>query len=399
MIRKIKNFWHLLQAIFANIVYRFPSRQLIVIGVTGTDGKTTTVHLIHHILVKAGKKADLISTISAPGLHTTTPDSMMLQKMLRKMVNKRMEYVVLESSSHGLDQNRLWGVRYETGVVTNITHDHLDYHKTINNYRAAKAKLFRGVKIAVLNRDDQSYEYLVSSIKYKVSRIITYGIKNPADFTPTNFSFKTGLPGDYNQYNCLAAIAAVKSLGIADGQIRRAISSFKGVIGRMEEIKEDQNFRVIIDFAKTASGLESVLKTLNSQLVIRNQKTGRLIVVFGSAGLRDVAKRVMMGEVGAKLADISILTAEDPRTEDVNKIIEQIAQGCVRGGGIEKKSFFRISDRRKAIKFAINLAKKGDIVVLCGKGHERSMCYGNKESPWNEHTEVRRVLIKLKKHA
>jgi UDP-N-acetylmuramoyl-L-alanyl-D-glutamate--2,6-diaminopimelate ligase len=396
MIRNLKNFGHLLQAVFANLIYRFPSRNLTVIGVTGTDGKTTTVHLIYHILSKAGIKADLISTISAPGLHTTTPDSMMLQKMLRKMVNQGIKYVVLESSSHGLDQHRLWGVKYRVGVVTNITHDHLDYHKTIDRYRAAKAKMFRGVKTAILNRDDKSYESLEARIKKpclpagrQELKIITYGIENPADFTPES------LPGVYNQYNCLAAIAAAKSLGIPDEKIRRGVAGFGGVIGRMEGIKEGQNFRVIIDFAKTPSGLESALKTLKSQL----PSSGRLIAVFGSAGLRDVAKRAMMGEVGAKLADISILTAEDPRTEDVNKIIEQMAQGCVKAGGVEKKSFFRISDRRKAIRFAVTLAQEGDIVVLCGKGHERSMCYGKKEFPWNEQAEARRALIKLKKHA
>lgn len=398
MLRKLKNFGHLLQAVWANLIYRFPSRQLIVIGVTGTDGKTTTVHLIYHILAKAGEKADLISTISAPGLHTTTPDSVLLQKMLREMVNKGIKYVILESSSHGLDQHRLWGVKYTAGVVTNITHDHLDYHKTINNYRAAKAKLFKGIKVAILNRDDQSYEYLVSSIKYKVSRIITYGIKNQADFTPESFPFKTSLPGVYNQYNCLAAIAVTKSLGIPDEKIRKAIASFGGVIGRMEEIKEGQNFRLIVDFAKTASGLESALKTLNSQLVTYNRKTGKLIAVFGSAGLRDVAKRAMMGEVAGRLADISILTAEDPRTENVNKIIDQIARGCLKAGGLENKTFFRQPDRRKAIKYAANLTQKGDIVVLCGKGHERSMCYGKKELPWNEQAEARRVLVNLKKH-
>lgn len=395
MIRNLKNFGHLLQAIWANLIYRFPSRQLMVIGVTGTDGKTTTVHLIHHLLAKAGEKADLISTISAPGLHTTTPDSMILQKMLRQMVNKGIKYVVLESSSHGLDQHRLWGVKYRVGVVTNITHDHLDYHRTLANYRAAKAKLFKNVKIAVLNRDDKSYEFLVSKCQsFKISKIITYGIKNKADFMPENFPFKTSLPGVYNQYNCLAAIAVARSLNLPDEKIREAVASFGGVIGRMEEIKEGQNFRLVVDFAKTASGLENALKTLKGQLL----PSARLIAVFGSAGLRDVKKRGMMGEVGAKLADISVLTAEDPRTEDVNKIIEQMAQGCVKAGGMEKKTFFRVPNRRQAIKFALNKAIQGDIVVLCGKGHERSMCYGKKEFPWDEQAEARRALAKFIKH-
>ncbi len=319
----------------------------------------------------------------------------------------------MESSSHGLDQHRLWGVKYYVAVATNITHDHLDYHKTYENYLAAKAKLFRGAKIAILNRDDRSYEYLNSKFEIRNSKLVTYGIKNQADFAPQTFSFKTKLPGEYNQYNCLAAVATTSSLGISPEKIRRGIASFKGIVGRMEEIKERQNFRIVIDFAKTASGLENVLTTLNSQLVTRNRKTGKLIVVFGSAGLRDIQKREMMGEVAGRLADISILTTEDPRTEDVNKIIEQIAQGCRRVGGRELafyyddtyhhseggRGFIKVPNRREAIRLAMRIARKGDIVVLCGKGHERSMCIGKKEYPWNEHAEVRRALKNLRKHA
>ena len=406
MIRKLKNFGHLCWVILANIYWRFPSKKLTVIGVTGTDGKTTTVHLIHHILKTAGKKVDLISTVSAPGLHTTTPNPWILQKLLRQMVNREVKYVVLEATSHGLDQHRLWGVKFHIGAVTNITHEHLDYHKTYRNYLQAKAKLFRGVKIAILNRDDKSFSYLNSQSVIRNSQLITYGIKNEADFTPKNFSFKTLLPGEYNQYNCLAAIAATLALGISPEIIRQGVASFRGVIGRMEEIDEGQNFKVIVDFAHTPNGLENTLKTLNLQLVIRNRKIGRLIAVFGCAGLRDVAKRPMMGEISARLADITVLTAEDPRTEDVNKIINQIAQGCLASGAreedlsnwfnwsnLKEKVFLRIPDRREAIRFAIQkLAKKGDIVVICGKGHERSMCYGKTEYSWNDQQESREAL-------
>jgi len=406
MIRKLKNFGHLCWVILANIYWRFPSKKLTVIGVTGTDGKTTTVHLIHHILKTAGKKVDLISTVSAPGLHTTTPNPWILQKLLRQMVNREVKYVVLEATSHGLDQHRLWGVKFHIGAVTNITHEHLDYHKTYRNYLQAKAKLFRGVKIAILNRDDKSFSYLNSQSVIRNSQLITYGIKNEADFTPKNFSFKTLLPGEYNQYNCLAAIAATLALGISPEIIRQGVASFRGVIGRMEEIDEGQNFKVIVDFAHTPNGLENTLKTLNLQLVIRNRKIGRLIAVFGCAGLRDVAKRPMMGEISARLADITVLTAEDPRTEDVNKIINQIAQGCLASGAreedlsnwfnwsnLKEKVFLRIPDRREAIRFAIQkLAKKRDIVVICGKGHERSMCYGKTEYPWSDQQEAKKAL-------
>jgi len=398
MIRKLKNTVHLLQAILANLLYNFPSRKLTVIGVTGTDGKTTTVHLIHHILCLSGLKADLISTVSAPGLHTTTPDSLVLQRLIRKMVDRGTKYLVLEATSHGLDQHRLWGIRFRVGVITNVTHEHLDYHRTYENYLAAKAKLFCGVGTAILNRDDQSF----GNLKLKISRaccsaienskVVTYGINHQADFTPQNFHFQTSLPGEYNQYNCLAAIATASAVGVPAEKIRKAVASFKGVIGRMEEISEGQNFRFIVDFAHTPNGLENVLRTLNLQLITHNRKTGKLIVVFGCAGLRDARKRPMMGEIAGRLADVAILTAEDPRTENVNDIIEQIAAGCRKAGGVEGKTFFRVPDRREAIKFAVGLAKKGDIVVICGKGHERSMCFGTTEIPWSDQEEVRKAL-------
>jgi len=411
MIRKLKNFGHLCLAVLANIYWRFPSQKLTVIGVTGTDGKTTTVHLIHHILKTAGKKADLISTVSAPGLHTTTPNPWILQKLLFQMVKKGIKYAVVEATSHGLDQHRLWGTKFAVGVVTNVTHEHLDYHKTYENYLAAKAKLFRGVKIAILNRDDKSFRYLNVKCQTRLTdgqvsnvKCITYGTKNKADFTPKNFPFKTLLPGEYNQYNCLAAIAAASALGIPPEKIRKAVASFKGVIGRMEEINAGQDFKVIVDFAHTPNGLENVLKTILNL----KSKNSKLIVVFGCAGLRDVAKRPMMGEISAKLADITVLTAEDPRTEDVNEIINQIVQGCLKGGAKEKdlsdwsnlkeKIFLRIPDRSQAIRFAIQkLAKKGDIVVICGKGHERSMCFGKTEYPWSDQEEARKALKELLK--
>ena len=407
MIRKLKNFGHLCWAILANIYWRFPSQKLTVIGVTGTDGKTTTVHLIHHILKTAGKKADLISTVSAPGLHTTTPNPWILQKLLSQMVKKGIKYAVVEATSHGLDQHRLWGTKFAVGVVTNVTHEHLDYHKTYENYLAAKAKLFRGVRIAVLNRDDKSFAFLNSQSAIRNSQLITYGIKNKADFTPKTFPFKTLLPGEYNQYNCLAAIATASALGISSEKIRKAVASFKGVIGRMEEINEGQDFKVIVDFAHTPNALENVLKTI----LKFKSKNSKLIVVFGCAGLRDIAKRPMMGEISARLADITVLTAEDPRTEDINEIINQIVQGCLKGGAKERdlsnwpnwsnlkeKIFLRIPDRRQAIRFAVQkLAKKDDIVVICGKGHERSMCYGKTEYPWSDQEEARRALKGLLK--
>lgn len=397
MWQQLKNLYHLLTAILFTILYRFPARKLTVIGVTGTDGKTTTTNLIFHILKEGGKKVSMISSVNAvigerkceTGFHVTTPAPQDIQKYLAQAVKAGSQYFVLESSSHGLSQNRLWGCFFKVGVVTNITHDHLDYHRTYENYLKAKGKLFERVKKAVLNRDDESYKYLKTKNIEHRTKIITYGIKDGADFTPQTFKFKTSLPGEYNQYNCLAAAAAASSLGIFDEQIKKALVSFKGIEGRMDEIKLGQNFRVVIDFASTPNSLKNALQTLTSQKV----KGGRLITVFGSAGLRDKMKRPMMGEMAGKYADLIVLTAEDPRTEDVNQIIEEIAQGVLREGVKEGKTFFRIPDRKEAIKFAIQkLAKKGDIVVTCGKGHEKSMCYGKTEKPWNEYEVVQKAI-------
>jgi UDP-N-acetylmuramoyl-L-alanyl-D-glutamate--2,6-diaminopimelate ligase len=381
--RKIKNFLHLLQAMLANICFGFPSRNLIVIGVTGTDGKTTTVHLINHLLRKAGFKSELLSSVTTPGLHTTTPSAWFLQKFLRQAVKRQTEYVVLEATSHGLDQHRLLGIKFKLAVMTNLTHEHLDYHQTLKSYLKAKGKLFEKAELAVLNRDDESFNYLKGRVPQK-TKILSYALKNEADFTPTTFPFKTSLQGLFNQYNCLAAAAAVFLLGLPVPQIQQGLASFGGVIGRLEEIKNKHGFRVVVDFAHTPNGLENVLQTLRKQLAPK----ARLIVVFGCAGLRDKKKRPLMGAVAARLADLTVLTAEDPRTEDVNQIINQVGAKCLKA--------VKIPDRRKAIRYAIKNAQKGDLVVICGKGHERSMCFGRKEIPWSDQEEARQTLAHFK---
>lgn len=393
LIGRLKNSKHLAGAIVATLVYRHPARNLKIIGVTGTDGKTTTVHLIYSILKEAGKKSAFVSSIEAKigereidtGFHVTTPNPWFLQKLLRQMVNKKVEYLVLEATSHGLDQHRLFGCNFQIGVITNITHEHLDYHQNFEKYLAAKAKLFQGVKIAILNRDEKHFNYLKR--RAKKAKIVSYGIKKKAYFTLENFKFKTKLPGEYNLYNCLAAIATTKALGIEDEIIRKAMADFSGLPGRLEKIDKGQDFSVFVDFAHTPNGLENVLQSL------QEEKRGRLICVFGCAGERDKEKRPMMGEIASRLADLVVLTAEDPRTKDVNDIIEQIVVGCKKAGGVEKKTYFRVPDRREAITFAIKkLAKKGDIIVICGKGHEKSMCFGKTEYPWSDQKEAKLAL-------
>lgn len=307
----------------------------------------------------------------------TTPAPWWLQKELRLAADRGVRYVVVEASSHGLEQNRLWGVGFEVGVVTNVTHDHLDYHGTYEKYLAEKAKLVKKAKMAVLNGDDESY----GKLKSQNSNVKTYGRGVLSDFNPRNFPFQTKLPGVYNQYNCLAAIAACSVLGIKARVIREEVERFEGVEGRMEEIKKGQNFRVYVDFASTPHALKNVLEYL------KRETEGELWVVFGSAGERDRQKRPMMGKIACKLADKVILTAEDPRTEKVEEIIEQIVAGCE-----DREKVFKVPDRREAIRLVIDKAREGDVVVICGKGHERSMCFGKTEYPWSDQGEARKAL-------
>lgn len=416
MFQKIKNVYHLIVALLAVVFYRYPTKNLEVIGVTGTDGKTTVVHLIAEILKSADKKVGMISTVSAKigdeeiatGLHVTTPNPFTLQSLLRKMVNSGIKYVVLEATSHGLDQHRLFGCNFKIGVVTNVTHEHLDYHQTWENYLQAKARLFKGVEWGVLNPDDQSFHYLKEILKKRLVKFVTYGVREEADLITSEFkisarglNFKaknninqsqykieTPLLGEYNLYNCLAAISVGQILEIERKDIQKALRRFKSVTGRMQAIDEDQNFQVIIDFAHTPNALKQTLKTLKSLKSSRK----KLIVVFGCAGLRDKQKRPQMGQIAGQLADLVVLTAEDPRTEDVNQIIKEISNGRQKGGA----QFFMVPDRQQAIELALKkLAQKGDLVVICGKGHEKSMCYGKKEVPWSDEKAARKALKEL----
>lgn len=397
VMRFIKNLKHFLWAVFSAFYFGFPARKMTVIGITGTDGKTTTATLIYKILVAAGQKVALVSTVGAKigtkeidtGLHTTTPNSWNLQQLIHQAADLKTEYLILETTSHGLDQHRLWGINFTAAVMTNVSHEHLDYHHTMANYLKAKAKLFQKVKWAILNKDDKYFNYFQAKVSQK-AKTVTYSLKPGADLTPKNFPFKTKLLGDFNQSNCLAAIAVAIELGVAAKIIRKAITNFEPVVGRMEKIQEGQNFEVFVDFAHTPNALENTLKTLK-KLTAKDQS---LIAMFGSAGFRDQTKRPLMGEAAAHWADQIILTADDPRTESLETIVNQLAKGCLKLGKIENKDFFKIYDRGEAIAFAFSLAKKGDIVALCGKGHEKSLAIGKKEIPWSDQQEARKLLKK-----
>lgn len=390
MIQKIKNIYHLIVAILVNVLFLFPGRRLTVIGVTGTDGKTTTANIIYHILTSSGEKSAIISSLGAVidkkkydiGFHITTPPPFSLQKYLWRAKRKGAKYFIIEVTSHAINQKRTFGIPFKIGVLTNVTYEHLDYHKTYDSYFKTKSKLLRDAQVAVVNRDDGTYTFLVDAQRLKDPKNwITYGLSDSSDINPNTFSFKTKLLGDFNKYNVLAGVSVCKYLGIGDEKIRQAVSEYINPIGRAD-IVHNKDFAVIIDFAHTPNAFEQILKA------VRPLFKGRLIHVFGSAGKRDTVKRPMMGEISSQYADIMILTAEDPRGESVGKISDEIASGVK-----EKKSqIIKIPDREEAIIAAIKMSKKGDVVLITGKAQEKSINYSGKEEPWDEYQAVGKAL-------
>lgn len=396
----------------------FPARKLIMIGVTGTDGKTTTTNLIHSILIAAGLDAGMISTVNAiiggqaydTGLHTTTPDAPDVQQYLAQMVAAGQTHCVLETTSHGLAQHRVDACEFDVGVVTNITHEHLDIHGTFEAYRAAKARLFEMVaasarkdipKTCVLNADDPSYEFLRA---IRAERELSYGLTANALVSACDIAYRpdstrlraitpagpieleTPLVGEFNVFNTLAAVSVGLALGLPLEAIQRGIASLRGVPGRLERIDEGQDFLALVDFAHTPNALEKALTAA------RQMTAGQVIVTFGAAGLRDVQKRGLMGQVAGRLADKIVITAEDPRTESLDDIMAAIAAGCMAEGRREGVDFWRIGNRAEAIQFAVKLARPGDVVMACGKGHEQSMCFGTTEYPWDDRQAMRQAL-------
>ncbi len=395
-IQPLINIYHLFKAILANVYYGFPSKKLKVIGVTGTDGKTTTVFLIYHILKSAGKKVSMVSSIYAKigeeefstGLHVTTPDAILTQKLLKSAGVQGSEYFILETTSHALDQNRSGGIRFDVGLITNITHEHLDYHKTYERYVKAKAKLLLNSKISLINKDDSSAPQLINILKSQNKTFYAYGLKQKADFRFDSKKEVSKDISDFNNYNFLAAYSAAALLKIPEAKVIQALRTFRLPAGRLETIY-DKDFRVIIDFAHTPASINNVLAYIKNWL----GNNGRLIHVFGSAGLRDYQKRPLMGEASATYADIIILTEEDYRTEIPEEVCRQIAEGINKKG----KNHEVIIDRQKAINKAVSLAKKGDIIVLTGKSHEQSLARGKKEYPWDEKKAVFEAINKYDK--
>ncbi|MCA9386446.1 UDP-N-acetylmuramyl-tripeptide synthetase [Candidatus Dojkabacteria bacterium] len=430
--------WRLLLSLIGSVRYGFPARKLKFIGVTGTSGKSTTTAMIYHLLSENGYDVGMISTVGAragkknleTGLHVTTPDPFELQKILAFMVKRKMEYVVIEASSHALAQGRLGNVHFDISVFTNIKKDHLDWHKTWENYAKSKAILAKKTKPSgkiIVNREDKEmYKFLSDYlgdtytdrfITYSFNEILNISESNGnINFRLDNTNFSLPMLGMYNVENALAAINVAQVLGIDPKESSTVLKSFPGIKGRME-IMQREPFFVIVDFAHNN---DSLIKSLQSANKLKSG-LGKVITVFGSAGLRDVSKRYEMGETGAKYADIVIITAEDPRVESLKEINSQIIKGAEKSGGrlvqrfkdhdeyqkyvVEDKKVNRgdifvfdeesVQNRFDAIEFAFKIAVPGDVIITEGKGHEQSLCFGETEYPFTDQEAVRRAIEKL----
>jgi UDP-N-acetylmuramoyl-L-alanyl-D-glutamate--2,6-diaminopimelate ligase len=402
----IEPYGHLVEAMLLNTKNGFPARGMKVIGVTGTNGKTSTSFMIHRMLHEAGYKVGLMSTVGfgvgadiQPQIHHMTNVSVPeLMQRLKWMKSEGVEWLVLETTSHALAQNRVWGVPYSIAVMTNVTHEHLDYHKTFERYRDAKKHLFvlanrnkQGQRVGVINAEDPSAELFAKAIQNPV----TYGVDN-GDLRASNMNLKPSgstytatigadsyditcnIPGTFNVYNSLACVAVGRAVGLNKQQIEHGIAALEGVEGRMTNIDEGQDFDVIVDFAHTPDSFEKLFKDLKP--VVK----GKLIVLFGSAGRRDEAKRAVQGELAGRYADEVVITEEDDRDIDGHEIMNQIAEGAEKAGKVRDKDLFLILDRPEAIQFAIKRAKKGDTVLLLGKGHEKTIERADGEHSWDE---------------
>ncbi len=388
--------------------YGQPSKKLKTVGITGTNGKTTSAYLLEYLLLAENKKTGVIGTINYRYGSTvipakeTTPGPLTVQKILSEMVDARCETAVMEVSSHAIDQKRTEGIEFSAALFTNLTQDHLDYHGSLEKYFECKAKLFLGLgpeSISVLNADDLRIMQLRDRV---VSKIMTYSIDQPADLmakdirrgvsstefnlhdgrTAENFSVKLPLVGTHNVYNALGALAVMKSLGFGLKKCVQNLENFKGVPGRLEAVEEGQDFRVFIDFAHSPDGLENVLRSLVPY------KTKKLFLVFGCGGDRDRGKRPKMAAIASLFCDHVFITSDNPRSEDPLQIIREICAGFPDNF----KKYTVIPDRGKALRQALMAARKDDIVLLAGKGHETTQVVGTHALPFSDREEARKVL-------
>lgn len=416
---------HKMRGMLAASIYGYPGRKLKIIGVTGTNGKTTTCNMIARILEKANYRVGMATTINfkigkEEWVNTskmTTVSPFALQKFLADCLKAGCHWVIVETTSHAIAQYRNYGLDYQIAIMTNLTHDHLDYHKTFDEYKKVKGQLFTtGKTINIINHDDEkTYEYLAQipakmTVSYGTDTAVTNRKGRPdilakkiilestgsmfTVVTPTSqIAIDLKLPGKFNIYNALAALSVAHVLKIHLDVAKRALDELDLVPGRMEKVEMGQSFAVLIDYAHTPDALEKVYQTLTMA------KRARIISVLGSCGDRDKTKRPILGALAGKFADIVIVTNEDPYTEDPAKIIEEVAGGVPRGADpkspkIENQNFFKMMDRKEAIFKAVNMAYKDDIVLITGKGAEECMVVGAEKIPWSDRKIAKEALLK-----
>jgi UDP-N-acetylmuramoyl-L-alanyl-D-glutamate--2,6-diaminopimelate ligase len=413
LFRKIEPAGHLAEAILFNTINGFPARKLKIIGVTGTNGKTTTAFLIHKMLHEAGYKVGLMTTVAygvgdnihTPPDHYTNVPVPLMMKRLKYLNSRGAEWLVMETTSMALAQNRMWSVPFHLAVMTNISQDHLDYHQTMENYITAKVKLFRltnhnkrGLKTGVINVDDATAAQFTAAIAHPITygindgklraeniKLSAAGVSYKTKMGDKEYSIKSRLPGRFNVYNTLAAVGVGQTLGLSRQQIERGIAALDGVAGRMTPIEAGQKFNVLVDFAHTPDALQNVL-TASAELT-----KGKVILVFGATGDRDKLKRPAMGEVAAKNADQIFLTDDETYTEDPAAIMQAVYKGIESAGGQSKTAI--VKDRLEAIKAAFAAAQAGDTVLLTGIGHQITRNMDGREEPWNE-IEIAKKLLK-----
>ncbi len=386
-------------AVLANKFFDYPSEKLQLVGITGTNGKTSTSYMVKNILEKANNKVGVIGTIAnwigEKRIETklTTPEAIDFQALLYKMLNKQIKYCIMEVSSHSLELNRVDGSNFRIGLLTNLSSDHMDFHNTVEEYRNSKKKLFSKTSYKnIINIDDKHGKIIFKEIKDYKTSLLTYGIDNRADIMAKDITLnlkgvsfqlyspdyrgriEISIPGIFTVYNALAAIAISHALGIEFKSIQEGLRDMAGIAGRMDLINEFKEFAVIVDYAHTPDALENLLKST------RKFAANKLITVFGCGGDRDKNKRAVMGEIAGENSDLTIITSDNPRTENPLEILAMIEEGIKKTPG----RYFIVEDRRQAISLALRRAQKGDIVLIAGKGHETYQTIGNKNFEFDD---------------
>jgi UDP-N-acetylmuramoyl-L-alanyl-D-glutamate--2,6-diaminopimelate ligase len=426
--KKTLLFYHYLLSILATIYYKFPAKKMIIIGVTGTKGKTSTINFIWSCLNAGGFKTGIITTANIRigekeflnQYHMTMPSSSIIQKMMAKMVKEKCRFCIVETTSEGIKQFRHTGIYYDIAVFTNLTPEHLPSHEgSFEKYKEMKGKMFASLlnykkiidgkkveKIIIVNKDNEHFDYFLN---FKADKKITYGIKNGSDFTATEIKekldevefkikendFKINILGKFNVYNTLPAIIISQNFKISDELINKGLNNLKIIPGRMEKIEEKQNFTVLVDYAHEKESMTGLLETANN---MRKNKEEKIIILLGAeGGGRDKTKRPIMGELSAKMADFVVVSNVDPYEDNPQEILEDIAKSCEKFGKIRNENLFVIEDRRSGINKALSLAKENDLVLITGKGAEQSMIINGKKIAWDDRKVLREELKKILK--